>query len=140
MKLSYDPKYNLAYIRFHEEIGQVTTIKISDDMNIVIAPDGTVYGVELLNANEQLTRDRTGAIIKYILTKNENRTQASLFTTADRVKVGPTNFAPQYSGRASSSRPRPSSARAFSNFGSSFAHSDARRLRSIRASFSATAV
>ena len=31
--------------------------KISDDMNIDIAPDGTVYGVELLNANEQLTRD-----------------------------------------------------------------------------------
>ena len=57
MRLSYDPKYNVAYIRFQEKPGQVTTIKISDDMNIDIAPDGTVYGVELLNANEQLTRD-----------------------------------------------------------------------------------
>ena len=37
MKLSYDPKYNVAYIRFHEKPGQVTTIKISDDMNIDIA-------------------------------------------------------------------------------------------------------
>ena len=45
MKLSYDPKYNVAYIRFHEKLGQVTTIKISDDMNIDIAPDGTVGGV-----------------------------------------------------------------------------------------------
>ena len=62
MKLSYDPKYNVAYIRFHEKLGQVTTLKISDDMNIDIAPDGTVYGVELLNANEQLTRDH-GALI-----------------------------------------------------------------------------
>ena len=35
------------------EAGQMTTIKISDGVNVDIAPDGTVYGVELLNANEQ---------------------------------------------------------------------------------------
>ncbi len=64
MKLSYDPKYNVAYIRFHEKLGQVTTIKISDDMNIDIAPDGTVYGVELLNANEQLTGDHGALIVE----------------------------------------------------------------------------
>ncbi len=64
MKLSYDPKYNVAYIRFHEKLGQVTTIKISDDMNIDIAPDGTVYGIELLNANEQLTGDQGALIVE----------------------------------------------------------------------------
>ncbi len=64
MKLSYDPKYNVAYIRFHEKQGQVTTIKISDDMNIDIAPDGTVYGVELLNANDQLTGDQGALIVE----------------------------------------------------------------------------
>ena len=64
MKLSYDPKHNIAYIRFHEKRGQVTTIKISDDVNIDIAPDGTVYGVELLNANEQLTRDNGALIVE----------------------------------------------------------------------------
>ena len=64
MKLSYDPKYNVAYIRFHEKLGQVTTLKISDDMNIDIAPDGTVYGVELLNANEQLSRDHGALIVE----------------------------------------------------------------------------
>ena len=64
MKLSYDPKYNIAYIRFHEKLGQVTTIKISDDMNIDMAPDGTVYGVELLNANEQLTGDQGALIVE----------------------------------------------------------------------------
>ena len=31
-------------------------------MNIDVAPDGTVYGVELLNAKEQLTADQ-GALI-----------------------------------------------------------------------------
>lgn len=33
-------------------------------MTIDIAPDGTVYGVELLNANEQLTRDRGALIVE----------------------------------------------------------------------------
>jgi len=42
----------------------VTTIKISDDMNIDIAPDGTVYGIEMLNANEQLTRDHGALIVE----------------------------------------------------------------------------
>jgi uncharacterized protein YuzE len=64
MKLNYDPKHNVAYIRFHEKPGQVTTIKISDDVNIDIAPDGTVYGVELLNANEQLTGDHGALIVE----------------------------------------------------------------------------
>jgi uncharacterized protein YuzE len=64
MKLSYDQKYNVAYIRFHEKMGQVTTIRISNDMNIDIAPDGTVYGVELLNPKEQLTGDKGVLIVE----------------------------------------------------------------------------
>jgi uncharacterized protein YuzE len=54
MKLTYDPKCNIAYIRLHEKKGMVDTIHLSDEVNIDIAPDGTVYGIELLNANEQL--------------------------------------------------------------------------------------
>jgi len=65
MKLSYDPKCNIAYIRLHEKVGQVTTLKISDGMNVDIAPDGTVYGIELLNANEQLTEDHGALIIEW---------------------------------------------------------------------------
>lgn len=64
MKLSYDPKYNIAYLRFHEKRGTVTTIKISDEMNVDVAPDGTVYGIELLNANEQLTEDHGSLILE----------------------------------------------------------------------------
>lgn len=55
MKLSYDPKHNIAYIRLRERQGEVETLRISDELNIDMAPDGTVYGIELLNANEQLT-------------------------------------------------------------------------------------
>ncbi|MCA1853043.1 MAG: DUF2283 domain-containing protein [Beggiatoa sp.] len=48
----------MGYLRFHEKSGPVTTFKISEEMNIDIAPDGTVYGIEILNANEQLAQDQ----------------------------------------------------------------------------------
>ena len=65
MKLTFDPAHNIAYLRFHEKLGQVTTVKISDEMNIDMAPDGTVYGIELLNANEQLKDDRGTLILEF---------------------------------------------------------------------------
>jgi uncharacterized protein YuzE len=54
MKLTYDPKHNIGYIRFRDKTTGVETIRVSDELNIDIAPDGSVYGIELLNANEQL--------------------------------------------------------------------------------------
>ena len=48
----------------YKKCGTVTTIKISDEMNIDVAPDGTVYGIELLNANEQLAEDHGNLIIE----------------------------------------------------------------------------
>lgn len=54
MKLTYDPRYNIAYLAFQEKTAQVETIYVSDQVNIDLAPDGTLYGIELLNANEQL--------------------------------------------------------------------------------------
>jgi uncharacterized protein YuzE len=50
MRLSYDPAHNIAYLRFHEKTGPVTTLRLTDDVNVDIAPNGTVYGIELLNA------------------------------------------------------------------------------------------
>ena len=54
MKLTYDPKHNIAYLRIHQKRSQVETIRVSDEMNVDISPNGTVYGIELLNANAQL--------------------------------------------------------------------------------------
>jgi uncharacterized protein YuzE len=54
MKVTYDKKYNIAYIRFREKNEEITTIAISDEVNIDIAPDGAIFSIELLNANEQL--------------------------------------------------------------------------------------
>ena len=63
MKLTYDPRYNVAYVRFQEKQAEVETIRISDELVVDMAPDGTVYGVELLNANEQLCREDTGRLL-----------------------------------------------------------------------------
>ena len=63
MMLTYDPRYNVAYLRFHEKTAQVQTIRISDELNVDVAPDGTVYGIELLNANEQLRGEQGGELL-----------------------------------------------------------------------------
>lgn len=62
MKLTYDPRYNIAYIRLHEKTTGVETIKVGEEINIDIAPDGTIYGIELLNANEQLRKEDAGKL------------------------------------------------------------------------------
>ncbi len=63
MRLTYDPRYNIAYMRLHEKSEQVETIRISDEINVDIAPDGMVYGIELLNANEQLHAEDEGNLV-----------------------------------------------------------------------------
>jgi uncharacterized protein YuzE len=72
MKLTYDPRYNIAYLRLHEKAGQVDTIRVSDEINVDVAPDGTVYGIELLNANEQLRAEDHG---KFVLVDESNGMQ-----------------------------------------------------------------
>lgn len=57
MKLTYDPRYNIAYIRLQEKGSDVESIRVSDALVVDMAPDGTIYGIELLNANEQLRGD-----------------------------------------------------------------------------------
>jgi len=47
----------------HEKAVEVQTIKISDELNIDLTPDGTIYGMELLNANEQLRREDEGKLL-----------------------------------------------------------------------------
>ena len=53
MEISYDKKYNIAYIKIREKTSKVETIMLSDEVNIDISHDGKIYGIELLNANNQ---------------------------------------------------------------------------------------
>jgi uncharacterized protein YuzE len=63
MKLSYDPRCNVAYIRLREKTAEAETIRVSDELNVDLAPDDTVYGIELLNANEQLRAGDDGRLV-----------------------------------------------------------------------------
>lgn len=63
MKLTYDPRYNIAYIRLLEKAAEVETLQISDELNIDLSPDGRVFGIELLNANEQLQGQDGGRVL-----------------------------------------------------------------------------
>lgn len=79
MKLTYDPRYNIAYLRLHKKRGKVETIHVSDEVNIDIAPDGTVYGIELLNANRQLRGGDKGNFV-FINEARGERREVSLVT------------------------------------------------------------
>lgn len=59
MKLTYDPKLNIAYIRLRPTSGRVRTVQVSDELNVDLAADGTIYGIEFMNANDQLFRAKT---------------------------------------------------------------------------------
>lgn len=69
MKLTYDPRRNIAYISLRQApvngAPQVQTIQLSDELNVDIAPDGSVFGIELLNANTQLSGEG-GDVIAFI--------------------------------------------------------------------------
>jgi uncharacterized protein YuzE len=59
MKLTYNPELNIAYLQLRKKSGKVRTVQVSDDLNVDLARDGTIYGIELLNANEQLANQRS---------------------------------------------------------------------------------
>ena len=63
MHLTYDPQYNIAYIRLRRRGTNVTTIPVSDELNVDLGPDGKVYGIELLNANQQLGSSRVKKLV-----------------------------------------------------------------------------
>jgi uncharacterized protein YuzE len=63
VQLTYDPRHNIAYLRLQEKGAEVETIHLSDALNVDLAPDGTVYGIELLNANEQLRASDDGNLV-----------------------------------------------------------------------------
>jgi uncharacterized protein YuzE len=46
--ITYDPRYNIAYIRLRRKAPGVKTVQVSEEMNIGLSLDGKVYGIELL--------------------------------------------------------------------------------------------
>ena len=63
MRLTYDPKFNIAYIRLRPKTAKVTTVTVSDELNVDIGPNERIYGIEFLNANEQLVGERVKKLV-----------------------------------------------------------------------------
>jgi uncharacterized protein YuzE len=63
MRFTYDPRYNIAYIRLREKTTGVEALRISDELVVDIAPDGKIYGIEFLNAGEQMSREDAGSLL-----------------------------------------------------------------------------
>lgn len=59
MKISYDPQVDALYIRFLDEVVQVTTQRLTEDVAVNYAPDGTVVGIEILDASAQVFHSDT---------------------------------------------------------------------------------
>ncbi len=54
MRISVNRKLNVAYIHLQARPDTVETKRLSEDLLMDVGPDGTVYGLELLDASEQL--------------------------------------------------------------------------------------
>ncbi|MEI7668856.1 MAG: DUF2283 domain-containing protein [Pseudomonadota bacterium] len=64
MHITYNPEHNVGYIRLKDLKDKVAeTLCISGDLNIDMASDGTIYGIELLNAKEQLSGTGGSSIV-----------------------------------------------------------------------------
>jgi uncharacterized protein YuzE len=76
MKITYDPRYNIAYLRLEEKTAEVETIHVSEELNVDLTPDGKIYGIELLDATRQLKGLAGGRLV----VENEE--------TGEKVEVG----------------------------------------------------
>jgi len=54
MKIEYDDKYDMLYIRFDESQQDTINQRLSDNIVIDIGSDNKIVGIEILNANEIL--------------------------------------------------------------------------------------
>jgi uncharacterized protein YuzE len=54
MRISVNRKLNVAYVHLQDDPDTVETKRLSEDLLMDVGPDGTICGLELLNACEQL--------------------------------------------------------------------------------------
>ena len=73
MTLTYDLAHDVAYIRLGVPGPQVKTVRVSDDVNVDVGPDGTVYGIELLHATAQLRGGDRGLLVIVDEARGERR-------------------------------------------------------------------
>ncbi|MCC7201448.1 MAG: DUF2283 domain-containing protein [Nitrospirae bacterium] len=58
MKVSYDDKTDLLYIRLDEKKQDVINRRVSEDIVLDIGADDRIVGIEILDASRHVTLDR----------------------------------------------------------------------------------
>lgn len=56
MKITYDAQVDAAYICLRKGRFQVTTHRLTEDVAVNYAPDGSVVGIEVLDARKYLVK------------------------------------------------------------------------------------
>ena len=51
MRFSYDPRYNIAYIRFQPKSSGVESVKVSDELIVDMTPDRTIFRFRIAERN-----------------------------------------------------------------------------------------
>ncbi len=58
MKITYDSKYDVLYLRFVEGRKQVINKNLADDITVDIDEKGKIIGIEFLDASEHIDLGR----------------------------------------------------------------------------------
>ena len=58
MKISYDDRTDLLYLRFDERKQEVENKKVTDDVVLDLGAGGKIIGIEILDASPHLDLDR----------------------------------------------------------------------------------
>lgn len=58
MKITYDSQVDAAYIRLKRGKYQVTTQRLTEDIAVDYAPNGSIVGIEVLDASKYLVKHR----------------------------------------------------------------------------------
>ena len=56
MNITYDPTVDAAYIRFTPGKVEVTVQRLTEDIAVNYAPDGSIVGIEVLEASRYLVK------------------------------------------------------------------------------------
>ncbi|TET98003.1 MAG: DUF2283 domain-containing protein [Dehalococcoidia bacterium] len=54
MKITYDSKYDVLYLKFTDESPQVVTQRVNEDVGVDFDADGRIVGIEVLSASKYL--------------------------------------------------------------------------------------
>lgn len=68
MKIEYDDKYDMLYIRFDESLQDTINQRLSDNIVLDIGSDNKIVGIEILDAKESLNL-KSILPIEYIYTR-----------------------------------------------------------------------